>query len=270
MWRGGRVSLLAAGCGVLWGQTLVYERRPLRLPIGCKAADFEAAGLECSEEEPCQVFLELTAVEAVGPKILVIGNLHTTSATVSSLALFSEDAGTTWRELVKREPAAGFEAAQFLNEQQGWISVQPQSQLASDPYLLATADGGANWQKLPIFSEEGRAGLLQQFYFDSKDHGLALIDRSQTGDASSRYELYETVTGGSSWMLRESSSRPIAPKWPARRPSDWRLREDPKLKTYELERRVGNSWQRMANFRTDLGVCKALETNAPAPPPPNP
>ena len=249
---------------------LVYERRPLRVPITCRAEDFEAAGLQCTEEEPCRVFLELAAVEAAGPKIALVGNLHTVSATLSSLALMSDDAGTTWREPLGRLAATGFEAVQLLNEQNGWISVQPQVGLASDPYLLGTSDGGTTWQKFPIWSEEGRAGLLQQFYFDSKEHGLALIDRSQSGDAASRYELYETPNGGATWMLRETGSRPIAPKWPVRRASDWRLREEDKAKTYDLERRVGDTWRRMASFSTALGVCKALETKQPAPPGPDP
>ena len=198
------------------------------------------------------MFLELTAVEAVGSRVLVAGNLHTSSATLSSIALMSEDAGTTWREPVARVPAAGFEFIQFLNDQQGWIAVQPHGQLPHDPYLLGTANGGQNWEPSRIWSEEGRHGLLQQFHFDSREHGLALIDRFSEG-----FELYETLNGGANWMLRQTSSRPITVKWPVRRPSDWRLREDEKLKTYEVERRVGDAWRRMANFRTEVGVCKS-------------
>jgi delta 1-pyrroline-5-carboxylate dehydrogenase len=37
----------------------------------------KAAGLGCSEEDPCPVYLELANVEAVGNKIFVTGNLHT-------------------------------------------------------------------------------------------------------------------------------------------------------------------------------------------------
>lgn len=233
---------------------LVWDRRPLRIPPACRAADLEAAGVQCSDDEPCRLFLELTAVEAVGPKILLAGNLHTSSATLSTIALLSEDAGTTWREPMARLPGAGLEAIQFLNDQQGWIAVQPQEQFPHDPYFLATTNGGQNWEPQRIWSEEGRNGLLQQFYFDSRDHGLALIDRSSAG-----FELYETLNGGASWMLRETSSRPITRKWPLRRASDWRLREDEKLKTYELERRVGDAWRRMANFRAEVGVCKTPE-----------
>jgi hypothetical protein len=248
---------------------MIYQGRPLRVSVACRVEDFEAAGLHCSEEEPCRVFLELASVEAAGPKILTVGNLHTSTATLASLALASDDAGTTWREPVRRMPGAGLESAQLLDAQHGWIAAQPPGPLPSDPFFLATGDGGANWQKLPLWAEDGRSGLLLQFHFDSKDHGFALVDRS-AAMAASRYELYETLNGGGSWMLRETSSRLIAPKWPARRASDWRLREDARLKTYEVERRVGETWRRMASFQTELGVCKALESKQPPPPPPPP
>jgi hypothetical protein len=230
---------------------LVWDRRPLRLPLDCKPAGLEAAGLHCSDDEPCRVYLELTAVEAVGAKVLVAGNLHTSSATLSSIVLLSDDAGTTWREPIARLPGAGFESILFLNDLQGWIAVQPHGQFPHDPYFFATADGGQNWEPLKIWAEEGRPGLLQQFHFDSRDHGFVLIDRSSEG-----FELYETLNAGASWMLRQTSSRPITPKWPPRRSSEWRLREDAKLKTYELERRVGPDWRRMANFRTEVGECR--------------
>jgi hypothetical protein len=283
MFCGGKYSLFLIATAFLWAQqptvpqpsssgapALVYQHKPLRLPLACRAGDFEAAAIECTEEEPCRVFLELTAVDATGPKIVLVGNLHTSFATLASLALTSEDAGSTWHEPLKRMPATGFESVQLLNERQGWIAAQPEGQIAADPFLLATSDGGANWQRLPIWSEEGRSGILQQFNFDSGQHGFALIDRSQSGTADAGYELYESPNGGLTWMLREVSPKPITPKWTARRTTDWRLREDSRAKTYELERRVGDGWQRMANFLTDLGGCKALEPvtpPAPAPPP---
>lgn len=209
-------------------------------------------------------------MDAAGPKIVLVGNLHTSSATLSSIALSSDDAGSSWREPLKRLPATGFESVQLLNERQAWIAAQPQAEIATDPYLLATSDGGANWQKLPIWGEEGRSGLLQQFYFDSSQHGFVLIDRSQSGAADAGYEMYESPNAGLSWMLREVSPRPISPKWTARRTADWRLREDGKSRTYELERRVGNGWQRMANFLTELSTCKTLEPAAPPAPAANP
>jgi len=277
MRRGATLMLAWAVFASLPGQTppppasapvMIYAGRPLRVPISCRIADFEAAGLFCSDEEPCRLFLELTAVEAVGAKVLVAGNIHTPAATLSSIALASDDAGGSWREPVKRIPGAGFEALQMLDEKLGWIAVQPQTSLASDPYLLATIDGGGTWREHRIWEEEGRTGLLHQFFFTSRTQGFALIDRAAS--ISSRFELYESPNGGASWLLKETSSRPIPPKW-SRPPSDWRLREDPKQQTYEVERRMGEAWRAMSSFRTELGVCKSLEEKAPpAPAPPDP
>ncbi len=241
----------------------VYNPTPLRAPVSCRASELEPSGIVCSADEPCRMFLELTAVEALGPKVLTVGNVHTSTATVSSIALLSDDAGTTWREPTARIPGAGFEAIQFLSEQQIWIAVQPQSQFPHDPYLLASGDGGQTWDAQRLWSEEGRLGVWQQFYFDSRDHGLALVDRSSAG-----FELYESMNGGASWSLKEVSSRAITPKWPPRRPPEWRLREDARLRTYEVERRAGNAWQRMANFRVEIGICKEPEPPAAADPQP--
>src|SRR5579884_3446971 len=280
---GASITASLLGLGLLTAQTpsppepassspavMVYEQRPLRVPVICRAADFNAAGIECSEEEPCRIFLELTAVDAAGPKVVITGNLHTPSATLSSIVLASGDGGVSWREPVARVAGAGFEAVQLLNEQYGWIAAQPQAQFPTDPYLLATTDGGATWQKQPIWSEDGRAGLLQQFLFDSREHGFVLIDRSQAGEPTDRYELYETLNSGSSWMLREVNSRPITPKWQPRRNAEWRLRVDDKARTYELERRLGEGWRRVANFRTEVGECKAPETKEASQPPADP
>ncbi len=274
---GGKVLLLWLAASVLPAQqpaepspapVLVYDRRPLRVPLACRAEEFQAAGLECSEKAPCRVFLELAAVEAAGAKVVAAGNLHTASATISSLLLMSDDSGVTWSEPFQRLPGAGFEGIQFLDAQYGWIAVQPQGALPVDPQFLLTADGGKTWRKASLWDEEGRAGLLAQFHFDSRQHGLALVDRSAAGQSTSRYELYETQTGGVSWSLREASSRPISPKWPARA-SEWRVRDDPKLRTYEIERRAGENWRRVANFSSDLGACKSLEAK-PAAAPANP
>ncbi len=71
-------------------------------------------------------------------------------------------------------------------------------------------------------------------------------------------------------MLREVNSRPITPKWQPRRNAEWRLRVDDKARTYELERRLGEGWRRVANFRTEVGECKAPETKEASQPPADP
>ena len=49
----------------------------------------EWAGMSCSDEEPCPVYLELAAVESVGNRIFLAGNIHSNAVTLYSLLLAS-------------------------------------------------------------------------------------------------------------------------------------------------------------------------------------
>src|SRR6266568_5187134 len=62
---------------------------PLRVPFQCTNEDMEWAGMSCSAEEPCPVYLELAAVEAVGNRIFLAGNIHSNSVTLYSVLLGS-------------------------------------------------------------------------------------------------------------------------------------------------------------------------------------
>ena len=79
---------------------------------------------------------------------------------------------------------------------------------------------------------------------------MLLVDRTQPGENGMRYELYETMTGGDSWMLRQASSRPIqdARAFPAPRETGWRLRADAASRSYRLERREGERPIPVASF----------------------
>ena len=66
---------------------------PVRVEYTCTAADLEKFGLTCSEDEPCDVFLELASVEGVGSTIFAAGNLHTVTTTLYGVLLV-----TRWRQ----------------------------------------------------------------------------------------------------------------------------------------------------------------------------
>src|ERR1700689_4514966 len=83
--------------------------KPMRVGYECTAADTQAAGLGCSEEDPCPVYLELSNVEAVGSKVFLTGNLHTPMATLYSILLASEDDGNTWTEPHARMRSSGLD-----------------------------------------------------------------------------------------------------------------------------------------------------------------
>lgn len=242
--------------------------QPMRLASPCSEEDIRALALTCPPEHPCPVYLELADFERVGEKIFLTGNLHTESVTLMSVLLASDDGGKSWYEPHERIRSAGLDQIQFLDFEVGWAAGYLLHALPRDPFLLVTTDGGRTWRRRPIWFEP-KIGVIEHFYFDSRRHGLLWIDRASQGDAG-RYELYESMTGGESWMLRQIADQPIPIKG-ARTPNpDWRLRPDAASNSYRLERR-DPKWRTVASFSIQVGECKEAEmprTEAPPEPPP--
>jgi photosystem II stability/assembly factor-like uncharacterized protein len=229
----------------------------MRLPFACTDEDIKEAGLTCTEEDPCPVYLELTAVEAVGTRIFLAGNLHSPAVTLFSTLLGSDDAGHTWRESSQRIRSAGLDRIQFLDAENGWAAGEILSPLAQDPFLLLTSDGGKSWRQRMIFGEaaENHLGAIQQFVFTRKDNGSLIVDRGQGSDGD-RYEMYESPDGGESWNIKESSSKPLRLRRPPPANTDWRVRVDSPSQAFQIERRQGERWGAVASFLVKLGACK--------------
>lgn len=239
--------------------------KPMIVDPRCGEDDIRPAGLSCTIEDPCPVFLELASVEAVGNRIFVAGNIHTSATTLFSVLLASDDAGKTWREPSQRMRLAGLDRIQFIDFENGWVSGEVQHPLPRDPFLLVTTDGGKLWQARPIFGEP-QFGSIQQFFFNSRTNGSLVIDRGRTGE-SGRYELYETPNAGETWMLRQTDERPIQIKRASGVNADWRVRADAASKSYRIERRAESGWRGMAAFSVAIGACKPPEMPVPAAPP---
>jgi hypothetical protein len=242
---------------------LTNNGEPIRVPFQCSMDDMEWAGMSCSEQEPCPVYLELAALESVGNRIFVAGNIHSNAVTMYSVLLTSDDAGKTWREPYDRLRGAELDHIQFIDYETGWVSGQVLVPFAQDPFMLITSDSGKTWRKRPVFGEN-RAGTIAQFWFSSRTSGTLLIDRSQSGD-DSRYELYESMTGGESWMLRETNDKQIKLKHVFVPNTDWRIRADGASKSFRIERRQGEKWTTLASFLVPIAACKPPEEKA-APP----
>ena len=245
-----------------------YENtgRPIRLSSQCTLETVHSLNLDCSEQEPCPVYLELVAVETVGNRLLTTGNLHTSSATVESILLVSDDLGKSWTEPYPRIPGAGLDQIQFFDFGTGWISGQLLQTLPRDAFFLITGDGGKTWRKRPV-SGEPRVGTIEQFWFDSPSRGTMLMDRIQAGESGMRHELYESMTGGDSWSLRQVDNKPIPVKTP-QRSAEWRVRADAASKSYRVERRANDRWTSVASFLVAAGECKPAEPVVEEPPPP--
>lgn len=243
-----------------WAQT------PQKLSVVCKPGTIEKLGLTCTFDEPCPVFLELSDVELVGAKLFLTGNIHTATVTLESVLLASEDLGKTWTEPAARVENAALDAIQFIDFEVGWVSGQLVQSFPRDPFFLITSDGGKTWHRSPI-SGEARIGAIEKFRFDSRNSGKMLIDKVQADENGMRYELYESMTGGESWSIRQVSPKLIP--WNEPTPvRDIRIRADGPTKTYRIERNQAGKWSALASFSISAGDCKPPEPKVVDEPPP--
>jgi photosystem II stability/assembly factor-like uncharacterized protein len=228
--------------------------KPMLVQFQCSDEDIRSGGLACSEDDPCQIYLELAAVASAGPRILAAGNIHAETATLYSMLLGSEDSGRTWREVHQRIRGAGLDRFQFVDGENGFVSGLSPSPLPQDPFLLITHDGGKSWRPSAVFSEPGN-GSIVQFYFDGAKTGSLIVDRGSGSDGD-RFELFESQDGGDSWGLRQTSVKPLRLRSEATANPDWRMRADAATKSFHIEHRSGQRWTSEAAFSVKLGVCK--------------
>ncbi len=250
---------------------LTYTGKPVTLPFQCSADDIQWAGLSCSDDDPCPIYLELSAVESAGTRIFAGGNIHSASVTLYSVLLGSDDGGQTWREAHPGIRGAGLDRIQLFDSEIGWASGETLSPLPEDPFILVTSDGGKTWRQRPIFSEgrESRYGMVQQFVFTAKESGSLIVDRGQGSDGD-RYELYESPDGGDSWSIRQTSNQPLKLRVAPAVSGEWRLRADRASQSFHIEHRRGDRWSAVAAFAVKLNACKppqpAEESAPPVPP----
>jgi hypothetical protein len=254
------VALLLLSCGAAASQEqtagpsiLENTGKPIVVPLQCTDEDVQWAGLTCTLAEPCLAYLEISAVEGVGERIFVAGNIHSEAVTLFSLLLASEDGGRTWREAYERVRGSGLDHIQFADAGNGWIGGEELFPLTRNPFFLVTADGGKSWRTRPVF-DEPRGGSIQQFQFDTAQNGALVIDRGP-GASKERYELYESRDGGANWSLQEESAAPPGLK-PVPEPSVWRARADGGAHSFQVERRAAEHWSPVAAFAVQLGSCK--------------
>jgi photosystem II stability/assembly factor-like uncharacterized protein len=228
------------------------------VPFHCTEDDMQWAGLSCPADEPCPIYLELTAVEAVGNKLFTAGNIHSQTVTLYSVLLGSDDSGRSFREAHPRIQGAGLDHIQFTDFANGWVTGEALSPLPQDPFLLITSDGGKTWRQRPLFMEP-RVGVIQQIWFNSRNEGNLVFDRGP-GTGEERYELYQSPDGGESWNILEANKQPLHLKNSAP-PATWRIQAEAKSQSFRLEHEEGGRWTASASFSVNLGACKS----APAP-----
>jgi hypothetical protein len=251
--------LLTMTLGAEDAPVLRNEGEPIRVAYACKEVDLQSAGMVCSPDDPCPVYLELSAVVPDGRKIFVAGNLHGTSATLNSVLLMSDDAGATWKETAPRLRGAALDQLQFGSQfgdtQHGWAAGETQDPLPRDPFFLLTTDGGESWRQKAV-AEDGAPGAIQRFWFDSADRGELIVDAGKTSPGG-RYLSYESRTGGESWEIRGKSDQlPAIRGAPPLENPDYRLRTSRDGKSYQIEKRMGDQWPAFASFLIEVANCR--------------
>ncbi|MGP8247757.1 MAG: WD40/YVTN/BNR-like repeat-containing protein [Bryobacteraceae bacterium] len=237
--------------------TLENNGRPMALAFRCTAEDIRWAGLSCSEDDPCPIFLELSSAEPVGTRLIVTGNIHAEAETLYSVLLATDDAGKTWNEAFERLRGAGLDRIDALDASTAWVSGQELFPIPQNPFLLASSDGGKSWERKPVLNEavENRFGSVQQFHFANKNDGSLIVDRGPGNGGDAAFALYETRDGGESWQPKQESNKPLTLGQPAPA-GEWRIRVESAPRAYQIERRQGEKWVRLAAFSVNLEPCK--------------
>lgn len=248
--------------------TIRYVGQPLRLPFECSQDDFQTFETVCTTEAPCPVYLQLSSIASAGSKLFVAGNLHNRRATMYSVLLVSTDNGQTWSEPNERIKGAGLDVIRFRGAENGWISGQVLTIPPRDPFFLLTTDGGQHWRRRNVFDDQ-RISLIEEFSFEDEKAGGLVVDRIHASEAGTRYERYETMTGGADWMIRELSPKPIHLRNVKPMPvtADWRIREDAKAQAWQIDQRQGTTWNTALAFALEVGSCAPKEEEPPEPEP---
>lgn len=96
---------------------------------------------------------------------------------------FTQDGGENWTPAAPLFPAVS--AFAFANAQNGW--------LVSNNQLIATADGGASWSRLPVSFSPSETVITMNFISATTGWLVTQNENSVTN-------LYQTTDGGYSWM----------------------------------------------------------------------
>jgi hypothetical protein len=228
----------------------LFSQAPVHVDYACPAEDIDSFGLTCSEERPCPVFFEVSAVDSIGSRIVVAGDIHTATTTLYGVLLSTEDGGASWTEAITRPRSITFEQFQFIGDH-GWLSGQRLEPLPKDPFFMTTTDGGKTWRERPLFAET-RFGAIAQFRFESPTRGELIFDDSV--GKTVHQELYVTMTGGENWEMRQTSTKALHLK--PMNDAGWSVTAPPGSKTYLIEHVIAGKKATFAHFLIHIGDCK--------------
>lgn len=120
--------------------------------------------------------------------------------------LSTNDTGSSWRDLTPTDGQAGpLLAAEFLDEQQGWLVRQaPEPEQPNIIEVLRTRDGGASWESfiVPLAGGLSDQPIAEAYLdFSNPDTGFLAL-KLQSGSSFSLGRLFATIDGGQTWEER--------------------------------------------------------------------
>lgn len=240
--------------------TTVYEGPVISLSTVCDVNRLEYAGIRCSADRPCELFLELVSIASEGAWMVLAGEVHTAEATYESVVLTSSDGGATWTESAERIAAGGIESISIVDAQTAFVAGQQGDTATGEmPFLLATNDGGASWEtRMVEAGGEKIEGLVVAFQADTTSHGYLILEQlAATGDP---YRLYETYNGGRSWSIRQiAADKPQIPgPRLALKTENWSVRPDSASGEFIVAKRSSSAlsgWADQGRFAGTVGSC---------------
>lgn len=193
--------------------------------------------------------IALDAAAADGHQRLLLPGLFSAGGIgpYRSVALLSEDAGRTWREVMPTTP--GSEVSEVVARgDEVWALVAFGVEGPGPVDLWYSPDAGRTWSLRAHFEKRNPLGVVHGLAFTDALHGRVIVDYDGM-DLVPPADLQITEDGGRTWRIAGPAPSPAAPSPAADAVGPWRLRRGPK-DTQVVERRSPGSkrWRTAATL----------------------
>jgi hypothetical protein len=164
-----------------------------------------------------------------------------------SVALLSEDAGRSWREVMPTTP--GSEVSEVVSRGDEVFALVAFGVEGPGPVdLWHSPDAGRTWSLRAHFEKRNPLGVVHGLAFTDPMHGRVIVDYDGM-DLVPPADLQVTEDGGRTWRIAGPAPKAAAPSPASDAPGLWRVRRGPK-DTQVVERRSPGSkrWRTAATL----------------------
>lgn len=197
-------------------------------------------------------------LDETGSRLLMGGTLGAGAVgPFRSVALLSEDAGHTWREVMT--PAGGCEVSQIVRLRGDvWALVAFAVEGPGPVDVVHSSDGGRTWETLATVDKRLPLGIVGELAFTDAQHGGLVVDYEGWEDARPA-DLQVTTDGGRTWRVAGPAA--VAAGGPVEA-GEWRLspssdgaaaveRRPPGTTAWQRVTVVPTRWQRTPDGRLE-------------------